>query len=237
MVSNLIVNAAQAAGTGGTVVVRTEIRRRVVTLEVEDNGPGVPKAKRSRIFEPFYTTKQRKKGMGLGLAICANYVKQHLGEISVGESRLGGALFRVTLPLDNNLRVEQGAPVPSSQPVVRGRRPKLLIVDDEPGILRAYERVLGGEFDLTLESNPEYALELLRTHDFDAVVSETAMAGLEGAAIYRGLRERQEQTSFVFCTGAALDPQTEGLLEKDGVALLSKPIDFLQLKTLLPKQG
>jgi two-component system sensor histidine kinase HupT/HoxJ len=59
----------------------------------------VPEADREKIFEPFYTTKLDGKGTGLGLPIVRNIVEQHRGQISVGRSDLGGAAFRVTLPI------------------------------------------------------------------------------------------------------------------------------------------
>jgi PAS domain S-box-containing protein len=97
---NLITNAVHAVENGGNVVVRavTEGVDRV-RIEVADSGPGVPEADREKIFEPFYTTKLDGKGTGLGLPIVRNIVEQHRGQISVGRSDLGGAAFRVTLPI------------------------------------------------------------------------------------------------------------------------------------------
>ena len=68
-------------------------------LEVADSGPGVGDDDRERIFEPFYTTKADGKGTGLGLPIVRNIVEQHRGQITVGRSDLGGAAFRVVLPI------------------------------------------------------------------------------------------------------------------------------------------
>ncbi|HEX6838559.1 MAG TPA: ATP-binding protein, partial [Polyangia bacterium] len=70
-----------------------------VLLEVADSGPGIAEADRDRIFEPFFTTKPDGKGTGLGLPIVRNIVDQHRGEIAVVRSALGGAAFRVILPI------------------------------------------------------------------------------------------------------------------------------------------
>ncbi|MDB4955825.1 MAG: hybrid sensor histidine kinase/response regulator, partial [Myxococcales bacterium] len=70
-----------------------------VLIEVADSGPGVPDEDRERIFEPFFTTKPDGKGTGLGLPIVRNIIDQHRGQISVGRSDLGGAAFRVVLPI------------------------------------------------------------------------------------------------------------------------------------------
>ncbi len=61
-----------------------------------DNGPGVPLGESKKVFDPFYSTRER--GLGLGLAICAGIVESHDGIIEVEESDMGGALFRVSLP-------------------------------------------------------------------------------------------------------------------------------------------
>ncbi len=97
---NLITNAVHAVENGGKVVVRaTTDGPGSVLIEVSDSGPGVPEADRDRIFEPFFTTKPDGKGTGLGLPIVRNIVDQHRGQISVTRSDLGGAAFRVVIPI------------------------------------------------------------------------------------------------------------------------------------------
>jgi PAS domain S-box-containing protein len=86
--------------TAGRVVVRAQVESpSTILLEVADSGAGVGEEDRDRIFEPFFTTKPDGKGTGLGLPIVRNIVEQHRGQISVGHSDLGGAAFRVILPV------------------------------------------------------------------------------------------------------------------------------------------
>ncbi|HET9624680.1 MAG TPA: ATP-binding protein, partial [Kofleriaceae bacterium] len=97
---NLITNAVHAVENGGRVEVRALADTpSTVLLEVADSGPGIAEADRDRIFEPFFTTKPDGKGTGLGLPIVRNIVDQHRGEIAVVRSALGGAAFRVILPI------------------------------------------------------------------------------------------------------------------------------------------
>jgi PAS domain S-box-containing protein len=97
---NLITNAVHAVENGGRVVVRAQADGpATVALEVVDSGPGIADEDREKIFEPFFTTKSDGKGTGLGLPIVRNIVEQHHGEIRVGRSDLGGAAFRVILPI------------------------------------------------------------------------------------------------------------------------------------------
>jgi PAS domain S-box-containing protein len=97
---NLITNAVHAVENGGQVRVRAQVDTpSSILLEVADSGPGVPDEDRDKIFEPFFTTKSDGKGTGLGLPIVRNLVEQHRGEIHVERSDLGGAAFRVILPV------------------------------------------------------------------------------------------------------------------------------------------
>jgi two-component system, NtrC family, sensor histidine kinase HydH len=102
VVFGLLINAAEALGEQGMVIIRTVSDAREVQVEVVDTGPGVSPADAERIFEPFFTTKAT--GTGLGLPMAARIVRAHGGLIEVvqgqgGESRGVGARFRVHLPI------------------------------------------------------------------------------------------------------------------------------------------
>jgi two-component system NtrC family sensor kinase len=114
---NLLLNAVDAAGPGGRVRVRAAVVRRgsagvsrslsgvpddapVVTVTVEDDGPGVADALRDKVFDPFFTTKDPGKGTGLGLAIVQRIVHDHGGRVDVESGPLGGAALTVTLPVE-----------------------------------------------------------------------------------------------------------------------------------------
>ncbi|MCB0218697.1 MAG: HAMP domain-containing histidine kinase, partial [Chrysiogenetes bacterium] len=96
---NLLWNAVQALGEeGGTVVLRARDGNGEIVIDVADSGHGVPPEAREKIFEPFYTTKEASHGTGLGLYLCKQIIERHGGRVEVGESDLGGALFRVVIP-------------------------------------------------------------------------------------------------------------------------------------------
>ena len=96
---NLIMNAAQAMGGEGTIVLRTARRDDTVEFVVSDSGPGIPEELLEQIFDPFFTTRAEGEGTGLGLHICRTIIREHGGEIEV-ESRPGhGATFHVRLPV------------------------------------------------------------------------------------------------------------------------------------------
>jgi PAS domain S-box-containing protein len=96
---NLIRNATEACaskGVGPVVRIIGEVDERTCRISVEDNGPGIPDEARSRVFEPFFTTRSR--GTGLGLAIVLKVVVTLNGRVAVGRSSLGGAAIQLTLP-------------------------------------------------------------------------------------------------------------------------------------------
>jgi signal transduction histidine kinase len=94
---NLIRNAREAIGSGGTVSI--SLRREAgggIQLKIEDDGPGIEEAARSRLFEPFFTTK--KHGTGLGLPITRQIVEAHAGTISCAARPEGGTCISIRLP-------------------------------------------------------------------------------------------------------------------------------------------
>lgn len=99
MVNNLLVNAGEATNGRGVVEVQVRAEGDSVLLEVHDDGPGVPKERRAGLFDALTTTKAEGNGLGLfSVKACAT---AHGGEVEVGESHLGGACFRVRLPLSS----------------------------------------------------------------------------------------------------------------------------------------
>ena len=97
---NLLVNAAQAIETKGEIVITTRASETEITIAIADSGSGIPQENLSRIFEPFYTTKEVGKGTGLGLSITYDIVtKKHGGKIEVTSEPDQGTTFIVTLPI------------------------------------------------------------------------------------------------------------------------------------------
>ncbi len=99
VVVNLIRNAVESRSTGAVVEVRVEASPTRALVVVRDNGPGLGEEARKRLFEPFYTTKLREGGSGLGLSVAHGILMTHGGEIEVDSDGDGGATFRVWLPL------------------------------------------------------------------------------------------------------------------------------------------
>jgi two-component system NtrC family sensor kinase len=96
---NIFKNAKEAMPKGGTLTVRTSREDNQVLIHIQDTGMGIPEGIRDKIFEAFFTTKQKVKGVGLGLSVCYGIIKDHGGEIKVESEEEKGTTFTISLPI------------------------------------------------------------------------------------------------------------------------------------------
>jgi signal transduction histidine kinase/CheY-like chemotaxis protein len=245
---NLLVNAAQAVvgSTHPRISVRAEVRDDKVRVGVTDNGPGVPEAVRERIFDMFFTTKAPQDGTGLGLAIARDIVERHGGRISV-ESRPGdGATFWVELPVLTGEAATQRPRTPSSpaikparrkpsipQLAVRPPRPRLLIIDDEVMILRALERELEADFEITTAKTGDDAVAATSTSQFDVVLCDVNLAGENGHDVIQRLERGAGGLAArtVFMSGGPVD--TKARTTSNPGRFVAKPFQMPALIEML----
>ncbi len=98
---NIFKNAKEAMPKGGTLFVRTSKEDNRVLIQIQDTGMGIPKEIKDKIFEAFFTTKQKVKGVGLGLSVCYGIIKDHSGEIKVESKEDKGTTFTISLPIES----------------------------------------------------------------------------------------------------------------------------------------
>ena len=96
---NVFKNAKEAMPKGGTLTVNTARENDNVLVHIQDTGMGIPEEIRNRIFEAFFTTKQKVKGVGLGLSVCYGIIKDHGGDIEVKSEEGKGTTFIISLPV------------------------------------------------------------------------------------------------------------------------------------------
>lgn len=228
VVTNLLVNAAFALATSEqdahVVRVTTRAAGQDVELVVEDTGPGFAPAVLRRAFEPFYTTKG-EDGSGLGLSIANEIVLAHDGRMDVGNrTDRSGARVVVRFPQTTEPAESDGPSYSSAETEDPGLF-RILVVDDEPSIRRAYRRLLRPH-EVVGEDAPA-ALERLEGGDlaFDLIVCDVMMPGVDGLGVYRELGRIAPELldRFVFSTGGAFRDEVRAWLEKTPVPLLAKP--------------
>jgi len=98
---NILKNAKEAMPKGGTLTVRTSREDNRVLTHIQDTGMGIPEEIRDKIFEAFFTTKQKVKGVGLGLSVCYGIIKDHGGDIKVESEEGKGTTFIISLPIES----------------------------------------------------------------------------------------------------------------------------------------
>jgi two-component system NtrC family sensor kinase len=104
LLMNLIANAVAAIAEKGNIVITTSQTVELFLISVRDTGAGIPESIRSKVFEPFFSTKPLCQGTGLGLAISRGIVKDHRGSIEVQSEEGVGTEFLVKIPLDPEFR-------------------------------------------------------------------------------------------------------------------------------------
>jgi signal transduction histidine kinase/CheY-like chemotaxis protein len=227
LVTNLLLNSVHAIGsTHGKIIVTTRHVGDHVVLSVEDTGPGISEELRERVFEPYFTTKPVDVGTGLGLALVRKIATAHGGEARVGKGQGRGACIEVLFPLPVSANAVAQAPLP---PLTSQRRGRLLVIDDEPMLLRAVSSALDGEHDVVVANGGQEALELLDAdHAFDLIICDLQMPVLDGVAVYEAVAVRAPErlSSLVFMTGGAVTARAQAFLSRTRPRVIEKPIEL-----------
>jgi two-component system, cell cycle sensor histidine kinase and response regulator CckA len=227
---NLLMNAAQAIEEGRAASNEVHIRvsetdeGKLVAVSIRDTGVGVPEEDLARIFDPFYTTKPVGVGTGLGLSICHNLVVGMGGRIDV-ESRLGhGATFTVLLPVSENAAAEPACGA-ESDARESPRRYEILVIDDDPPVARAVQRLLSNDHAVTTATRGEEAWRLIETRRFDAILCDLMMPDVSGAELHRRSLARDAELGrrFIFITGGPFSIEARKLVESTKNLCLTKP--------------
>ncbi len=237
---NLVINAEQAmlqANGRGVLVVRTwhDAEDERVTLEINDDGPGIPDEVQSKIFDPFFTTKEVGQGTGLGLTVAYAIVQEHAGRIYVQSGSTGTSFF-VELPVtgapigaaaSRPKRKAAGAPAPVA---VAGAA--VLLVEDEAALAAAVLDALR-DAGYLVEHAPDGqdALALIARQSFDFVVCDLKMPRLDGMAFHRELSRASPRLAkkILFVTGDVAGTETGAFFEESGCRWLAKPFRLREL--------
>lgn len=237
---NLVLNAVQAIPVGAAhshqirVVTRTN-RAGTILVEVSDTGAGLPSEILPRLFDPFFTTRALGQDVGMRIAVSHGIVTSMGGDLTVHSILGHGTSFVVSLPASSHQQPHQEPLEPASEPSGSGR--KLLVIDDEPAVLRVIKRMLK-DYDVTTCMGGQEALDHLLHGDFDLVLCDLMMPEYTGMDLYeRVAADRPEMVErFLFVTGGAFTKQTETFLRSVSKEALGKPFTTAQLREAVQKR-
>jgi PAS domain S-box-containing protein len=237
---NLIVNARDAMPDGGSISIKTsssylgdthplvhagELQSgSYARLSVSDTGSGMSPEIVARVFEPFYTTKARGKGTGLGLAMVYGFIKQSGGAIRIYSEPRVSTTITIYLPF-----AEPKSPHPgqfAAGDITCGKNQKVLVVDDEESLLEvASSYLLEAGYQPLQASNGEDAMEIIaRQPDIKLLITDIVMGDkIDGFKLVERAREIAPHLRFLYCSGFPSEALAERNLKVDVSELLYKP--------------
>jgi PAS domain S-box-containing protein len=237
VLANLCVNARDAIAGIGHVTIVTQNRMldaadcanapgtnpgAYVLLSVRDSGCGMDETTRSHLFEPFFTTKNLGEGTGLGLSTVYGIVAQNNGLITVNSAPGNGTTFNIFFPrhLGKPKQVTQAS---STAPVLRGHE-TVLLVEDEPSILRLSQRILErGGYQVVMAATPGEAIRLAEEHagDIHLLITDVIMPEMNGRDLAKRLLVLYPNMRCLFMSG-----YTSDIIAHQGV--IDAKMNFLQ---------
>jgi CheY-like chemotaxis protein/anti-sigma regulatory factor (Ser/Thr protein kinase) len=240
VIQNMVINAAQAMSGGGSVLVTCRNRpatgkigksaQDAVEISITDSGPGVKPEIIDKLFDPYFTTKN--KGSGLGLSICHSIVSQHGGTISVISSPGKGATFTILLPVGSKkepTRARRGEELlPELTSDQKGVR--ILLMDDEEmvsTVASAMLRHLGHEVVLARDGQEAivlYKQSMEEGRKFALIIMDlTIPGGMGGKEAIREIHKIDPKVSAIVASGYSNDPIIASFAEYGFCAALIKP--------------
>ncbi len=237
---NLCINAADAMEDGGTLTIRTrefildETGRsgiwdleagKYVELSVVDDGAGMAQDILDRVFEPFFTTRPKGQGTGLGLSMVYGTVKNHGGTVSLGSEPGRGTTVVVLLPAlgpDSDLATQESG----KQEAPTMGEGTILLVDDEDMVRRSTARVLERIGYRVLQAGDgKEALEIFRerSDDIALVLLDMAMPVMSGPETFIQFKKLNPAVRVLFFSGFSADDMASSLMAEGAVGFIQKP--------------
>jgi len=232
---NLCNNARDSMPDGGELKIEAKKQKKKVMVTISDTGCGMDEETLRNIFDPFYTTKEIGEGTGLGLSISHGIIEEHNGEISASSQPGKGTVFKVSFPLAKKVGNNESE---SLLRIKQGKGEKVLIVDDEPNVLKGLENMvksIGYEVDSV--SNGIRAIEHYNSLKPDLVLLDWKMPDMDGITCARKILENDPAARIVIISGyqqTAVDRIDADL--KDVIKdFILKPCDLDRLSKVISK--
>lgn len=202
-----------------------------IRIYVEDNGKGIRDEVLNRIFEPYFTTKNKTKGTGLGLSVVFGTVKSHSGYINVESKHDIGTLFEIFLPVYvKKEKMKKGLEKDLSSNII-------MLVDDDINVLDVETEILEDlGYDVVKFSEPAKALEFYNSNCSSIAFSviDISMPVMTGRQLYEHMQIKKKDAAAIFITGYARQTDYEELTKK-GAVIIEKPFTYEDLSTQIAK--
>lgn len=237
VVINLLLNAHDSLPVAATDPPAHEIRLRLaaspgrIELSVTDTGVGIPDHLQARIFDPFYTTKPRGEGVGLGLVIVRDIVERFGGRIAVESAPGRGSTFTAVFPAADRVASAAAAPSPTPAPA----RTRILVVDDEVALTSAMRRQLRRSHDVTVVNDGVAAVATILDGDYDVILCDLMMPGFDGLAVLEAVHQQRPDLAsrIVLMTAGILQDSVRARVHEVGGHVLDKPVPLDTLLTVI----
>jgi two-component system cell cycle sensor histidine kinase/response regulator CckA len=235
--ANIILNATQSMEAlefeNNLIEISTSDQNGYVVVEIRDTGCGMSPEVMKRIFDPFFTTKPAGVGTGLGLSISRGIIHSMEGTIEVKSLVGKGSTFKVQLPrfLENHSEMD-----PEKQEILKLRKSKVLIVDDEPLLLKLIYRTLSEDHEVVVKESSVEALQFIRANpSFDIILCDLMMPEMSGMELFDKVTENLPEMSerFAFMTGGAFTDTANQFIENMTNKKLDKPFTPSDLKVFV----
>jgi signal transduction histidine kinase len=235
ILSNLVANAlAHVHPRTGRVVVEARSAGPSAIIEVSDDGPGIPAARRASLFERralFANASGAPSGIGLPLA--HELARRQGGALTLLEDR-AQTTFRLTLPRVDAVETELAGPDPTASETPSGK-PVVLVVEDSDALQSLFERVLSGEYVLLRARSVAHAKQSLEEQRVDAVLSDVMLPDGDGYDVLRFVRSQSSQVPFVFISARGEPGERARGLAAGADDFVAKPFSPDELRSRLSR--
>lgn len=231
IIFNIIKNSIEAMPVGGDITIETGVVENGIFITFSDTGIGMDSETKSKMFQPFYTTKGFELGRGLGMSGVYSLIKKYGGAIDVKFSELGkGTVIEIVLPIGDDEELQS-----DSEIVIENTKLFNILWVDDDDVLRENAgelvEICGHKCDTAYSGKS--ALKMLTNNNYDIVFTDIGMPDMNGWEFANVLNEKFKNIKIVFVTGWDIDEKVKK--EYSNTLVLQKPFTLNDLRKIIMK--
>jgi len=249
LIINLMINSRDAMGSGGTIKIGTEdivinketalshgevIKKgEYIKLYIQDNGLGMKEETYNKMFEPYFSTKNKTKGTGLGLSVVFGTIKSHSGYVNVISKLYNGTTIEVYFPVNKPKKNTRK----TNSNLTEINSDLIMLVDDDVNVLDIEAELLEDlGYEVLKFNNPISALEYYKMEydKINFVVLDLVMPNLSGKELFDELKKINNKITAIFISGYSGQAEMEELINR-GLRIIEKPFTFDELSAEIAK--